>query len=92
MTFICSISKGKNPKTPKDFRSIILCNVIMKAVTKTIRNKIKPILLDIVGEEQSDFIKCHLISENGLIMMECFHWMKIRQKVKENNGLETRNV
>lgn len=39
--FIALIPKGKNTKTPKDFKPISLCNVVMKLVTKTIVNRIK---------------------------------------------------
>ncbi|MCI20715.1 ribonuclease H protein, partial [Trifolium medium] len=52
-THIVLILKCKNPNSPKDFRPISLCNVIIKIVTKTIANRIKPILPEIIDEEQS---------------------------------------
>ncbi|XP_058749287.1 uncharacterized protein LOC131622279 [Vicia villosa] len=82
-TFITLIPKCKNPKTPKDFRPISLCNVIMKIVTKTIANRIKMILPEIVDEEQSAFIHGRLITDNALLAMECFHWMKKKTKGKK---------
>lgn len=75
-TFISLIQKGKNPNTPKYFIPISLCNVTMKNFTKTIANRLKPILSYLVGEEQSVFVKYRLISDNGLIVMEFLHWMK----------------
>ncbi|XP_058746012.1 uncharacterized protein LOC131618873 [Vicia villosa] len=70
------IPKYKNHATPKDFRPISLCNVVMKMMLKTIANRIKKILPDIVDEEQSGFVSGRLITDNALVSMECFHWQK----------------
>jgi ribonuclease HI len=82
-TFIALIPKIKNPVTPKDYRPISLCNVVMKIVTKVIANRIKPLLPDIIDEEQSAFVQGRLITDNALIAMECFHWMKKKKKGKK---------
>lgn len=82
-TFIALIPKCKNPTSPKQFRPISLCNVAMKIVTKTIANRIKSILPDVVDEEQSAFVKGRLITDNALIAMECFDWMKKKVKGKK---------
>lgn len=82
-TFIVLIPKGKNPSSPKDFRPISLWNVVMKIVTKVIANKIKLILPEIIDEEQSAFVKGRLITDNALIALECFHWMKKKKKGKK---------
>lgn len=60
-----------------------LCNVIMKIVTKTIANRIKPIFPDIVDELQSTFIQGRLITDSALIALECFHWLKMKRKGKK---------
>jgi len=82
-TFIALIPKCKNPTSPKDFRPISLCNVVMKIVTKTIANRLKKILPEIIDEEQSAFVKGRLITDNALIAMECFHWTKKKKKGKK---------
>jgi hypothetical protein len=82
-TYITLIPKCKNPNSPKQFRPISLCNVTMKIVTKAIANRIKSILPDIVDEEQSAFVKGRMITDNALIAMECFHWLKKKTKGKK---------
>jgi len=54
-TFLVLIPKGKNPSSPKDFRPISLCNVVMKNVTKVIANRLKHTLGDVIDIEQSAF-------------------------------------
>ncbi|XLR24789.1 hypothetical protein S83_052689 [Arachis hypogaea] len=83
-THICMIPKIKNPTHTKDFRPISLCNVIFKLVTKTIANRLKHILPDIVGEFQSAFVQDMLITDNGLVAFEIFHYMK--KKVAGQKG------
>jgi len=79
-TFLVLIPKGKNPSTPKDFRPISLCNVVMKIVTKAITNRLKHTLGDVIDIEQNAFVQGRLITDNALIAMECFHWLKKKGK------------
>jgi hypothetical protein len=82
-TFLVLIPKCKNPSSPKDFRPISLCNVVMKIVTKVIANRLKATLVDVIDIEQSAFVKGRLITDNALIAMECFHWLKKKRKGKK---------
>ncbi|XP_058783870.1 uncharacterized protein LOC131658613 [Vicia villosa] len=82
-TFIALIPKIKHPRLPQDFRPISLCNVVMKVVTKVIANRIKELLPEIISEEQSAFVKGRLITNNALIAMDCFHWMKNKKVGKK---------
>ena len=45
-------------------------------MTKTIANRLKLILPQIVDETQSAFVPGRLITDNALIAFECFHYMK----------------
>jgi hypothetical protein len=79
-TFMFVIPKGKNPSSPKDFRPISLCNVVMKIVTKVIANRLKHTLGDVIDIEQSAFVQGRLITDNARIAIECFHWLKKKKK------------
>lgn len=82
------IPKKKHPSNPRYFRPISLCNVIMKAVTKSIANRLKTILPSIISEEQSAFIRGRLNTDNALIAMEWFHWLKHKKMQTRDNGSE----
>jgi len=84
-TYICLIPKKKKPKVPSDFRPISLCNIIFKIITKTIANRLKLILPDIIGKFQSAFVPGRLITDNALLAFESFHYMR-KKKRKGKKG------
>lgn len=54
--FITLIPKIENPESISNFRSITLCNVSYKILSKVLVNRIRPMLDKIVGPCQSSFI------------------------------------
>jgi hypothetical protein len=75
-TAIVLIPKKDEPELLKDFRPISLCNVIYKVVSKCLVNRLRPILHELIGPMQSDFVPGRLIRDNTLIAFECLHAMK----------------
>jgi hypothetical protein len=88
-THICLILKIKNPSTPSEYRLISLCNVILKIITKTIANRLKPILPNIISPNQSAFTKDHLITDNTLVAFEMFQYLKTTNRKKGYVGIKT---
>jgi len=83
-TYISLIPKVKCPMFPFEFRPISLCNVILKIITKTLANRIKQVLPNIINDQQSAFLPGRLITDNSLIVFETFHY--INKPRKKNNG------
>lgn len=54
--FITLIPKKHNPLKPTNYRPIALNNVIMKIITKTIANRIRSILRNLISEKESAFV------------------------------------
>ncbi|XP_031111997.1 uncharacterized protein LOC116015970 [Ipomoea triloba] len=78
-TLITLIPKIENPTNASHFRHISLCNVIYKIITKTLTNRIKPILQKLIGPEQSSFVPGRQILDNILVYQEMLHSMRLKQ-------------
>lgn len=52
----------------------------MKIVTKTIANKLKLVLPDLISEQQNAFVPHRLITDNAIIAFEIFHYLKKKKK------------
>ncbi|MCH97713.1 hypothetical protein A2U01_0018709 [Trifolium medium] len=82
-THIVLIPKCKNPNSPKDFRPISLCNVIMKMVTKTIANRLESILPEIIDEEWTYNRQC--THSHGMFPLA-------KEKKERNDGSQVGHV
>lgn len=84
-TYIALIPKVKKPRKVTEYRPISLCNVIYRIVAKTITNRLKQVLNDLISPTQCAFVPNRLITDNVIIVYECLN--KIRQSRGKKDGL-----
>ena len=65
-----------------EFRPISLCNMAYKIASKTIANRLKKVLPNLVCENQSVFVSKRLITENVLITYETMYHISQKRKGK----------
>ena len=65
-----------------NYRPISLCNVAYKIASKVVANKMKLVLREIIGENQSAFVVEHLIIDNVLVAHEMMSHINKKKKGK----------
>lgn len=75
-THIRVISKITGPKAVMDYMPIALCNVYYKVISKILSIRLKPVLQEVISENQSVFVPGRAISDNVLITHEMLHYLK----------------
>ncbi|XP_019164336.1 PREDICTED: uncharacterized protein LOC109160503 [Ipomoea nil] len=78
-TLIALIPKVHHPELITQFRPISLCNVKYKIVTKVITNRLKSLMTQVVGEEQSSFVPQRQITDNIVVYQELLHTMRTKR-------------
>lgn len=66
-TNVALVPKKRNPVSMAELRSISLCNVIYKVISKVLANRLKVIIDYVISENQSAFIPGRLITDNIMI-------------------------
>jgi len=69
-TILALIPKKKEAREIKDYRPISCCNVLYKAISKILANRLKRILPKFIVGNQSAFVKDRLLIENVLLATE----------------------
>ncbi|KAL0455256.1 UNVERIFIED_CONTAM: LINE-1 reverse transcriptase [Sesamum latifolium] len=75
-TVLSLIPKVANPTTVAEFRPISCCNVLYKAITKIIVQRMQGVMDKIISPPQNAFVPGRRISNNILLGQELFHGYK----------------
>ncbi|KAK3230421.1 hypothetical protein Dsin_002302 [Dipteronia sinensis] len=79
-TLITLLLKIQHAEGVQDFRPISLCNVLYKIMAKTLANRFRVVLGEVISENQSEFIPSRLITDNVIIGFECIHALRNKKR------------
>ena len=72
-TLLVLIPKTNNSDSLKLFRPTSLCTMVYKTITKLVANRLKTILLQLIGPAQTSFVPRRHIIENVIVAEEIIH-------------------
>lgn len=75
-TPITLIPKQNLSKRISHFHPIVLCNVVVKGITKIIANWLKALMPGLVGEQQCSFVSGRQGIDNVVIVQKVMHSMR----------------
>lgn len=81
-TLVVLIPKIPGPERIYQFRTISLCTVPLKIITKLLVDRLRPFLDKLVSKSQSSFIPGRHTSDNILVVQEALHTMRTMKRKK----------
>ena len=76
------LPKVGKPEKITQFRPISLCNVLFKIITKTMVERLKPLMTNLIGPAQASFIPGRVSTDNIVFVQEAVHSMRRKKGVK----------
>ncbi|XP_015944212.1 uncharacterized protein LOC107469348 [Arachis duranensis] len=80
LTWVMLAPKFTGAKEIKDLRPISMVGCVYKVISNMLVRRMRAIILELVGETQSAFVKGRKIHDGALITCETVQWIKLRKK------------